>query len=129
MADNQPQLVSFAPDTVLTFGGKHAAVFIQPAAFGFRSGSVLIDGVSIASNYSASGDLVVFSSPNQPDARTSSVAFVLVGATSSVTLSRSLIYSIPPAVIITSVFPSQLSAFGSTMQLRLVNVPTDVIFV
>jgi hypothetical protein len=123
LADNQPQLVSFAPDTALTFGGKHAAVFIQPAAFGFRSGSVLIDGVSIASNYSARGDLVVFSSPKQADARTSSVAFVLVGATSSVTLSRSLFYSIPPAIIIASVFPSQLSAFGSTMQLRLVNVP------
>jgi len=91
LADNQPQLVSFAPDTVLTFGGKHAAVFIQPAAFGFRSGSVFIDGVSIASNYSARGDLVVFSSPKQPDARTSSVAFALVGATSSVTLSRLLL--------------------------------------
>jgi hypothetical protein len=124
LSDNQPQLLSNSPSSISVFGGRHIAVFVQPSAFGFRSASVLIDGATVASNFSTSGDLISFNSPRVSEIRTSSVSFVLVGASLSVTLSSPLSYTAPPAVTVRSVFPSQFSSFGSTSQVQLVDVPS-----
>jgi hypothetical protein len=102
----------------------HDRVFMLPASFGLRSASVLIGGAVVASNFSASGDLISFSSPRVSDVRVATVAFTFVGASLTVTLSSTLFYTAPPPVVIKSLFPSQFSSFGSSSQVRLVDVPS-----
>jgi hypothetical protein len=122
LPDNRPQLLSISPKAVSIDGGAHSSSFVMPTAYGFVSARVFIDGVEVNSTVMFSGAVIGFISPMVPAARSSTVTFMFAGS-AAISITDTITYLAPPPVVVTSVFPSDFSSFGSASQVILRDVP------